>query len=131
MSPQSCSTGYPWVSVGWQNPEGVGEETAKAYTMAAIAVHSRKFIMQIAFVLLILYCTFSAGKDSKKGAGKEKDNKIGKDVLDYNERDVHKLLDQWDVRFLKFFQPYVVYVRLLLLILLLPLPLPLPLLLLL
>lgn len=39
------------------------------------------------------------GKDKKSDSKKkkEKSSKIGKDIMDYTEADMHKLLDQWEV----------------------------------
>lgn len=36
-------------------------------------------------------------KKSEPKKKKEKSSKIGKNVMDYSEADMHKLLDQWDV----------------------------------
>ena len=50
-------------------------------------------------LLIILLQNGCLGKDKKPGPKKkkEKSSKIGKDILDYNEADLYKLLDQWEV----------------------------------
>ena len=46
-------------------------------------------------MIALILCTFLRNAESTK---KEKDKtKIGKNVLDYTESDVYRLLDQWDV----------------------------------
>lgn len=51
------------------------------------------------FVLLLMQNLFIEGKkqEKTKKESKERSNKIGKDVRDYNDADIYKLLDQWDV----------------------------------
>ena len=51
------------------------------------------------FLLLLMFLSSSFAakkKDVKKKTGKVKE-KIGKNILDYNEVDMERLLDQWDV----------------------------------
>lgn len=49
--------------------------------------------------LIILLQNSCLGKDKKPDPKnkKEKSSKIGKNILDYNEADLYKLLDQWEV----------------------------------
>ena len=49
--------------------------------------------------LIILVQNGCVGKEKKPDPKKkkEKDSKIGKNIMDYNEADLYKLLDQWEV----------------------------------
>lgn len=50
------------------------------------------------FLILILResCLSEETEKKEPKKRKEKDKKIGKNVMDYNEGDLHKLLDQWE-----------------------------------
>ena len=52
-----------------------------------------KGLKQVAILLLAIaiLCRVEAKKKEKKA------EKIGKDITDYTEADIHRLLDQWDV----------------------------------
>lgn len=56
-----------------------------------------RLLFSVLFLLVILEdsCLGEAKKSDPKQK-KEKDKKIGKDVLDYTEADLFKLLDQWE-----------------------------------
>ena len=62
--------------------------------MADVAAACTFFLLMLFF----LSCSFAAKekKDIKKKTGKGNE-KIGKNILDYNEVDMERLLDQWDV----------------------------------
>lgn len=65
-----------------------------------MAVRNFKFsalVWTLFFIILVQDSCLGKDKkpDSKKK--KEKSNKIGKDIMDYTEADMHKLLDQWEV----------------------------------
>ena len=55
-----------------------------------------KVVLSLFIIVQLLgaLCSVNAGKP--KGARKAQ--KIGKDITDYTDADVHRLLDQWDVR---------------------------------
>lgn len=62
--------------------------------------HSCKFTLIFWTLLFILLLQDSCRGKEKKGDPKnkkEKSSKIGKNVMDYTEADLHKLLDQWEV----------------------------------
>lgn len=56
-------------------------------------------LFTVLFLILILResCLSEETKKAEPKKRKEKDKKIGKNVMDYNEGDLHKLLDQWEV----------------------------------
>lgn len=56
-------------------------------------------LFSVLFLILILResCLSEETKKTEPKKTKEKDKKIGKNVMDYNEGDLHKLLDQWEV----------------------------------
>ena len=56
-------------------------------------------LFSVLFLILILResCLSEETKKTEPKKRKEKDKKIGKNVMDYNEGDLHKLLDQWEV----------------------------------
>jgi len=65
-----------------------------------MARHYFKFILLFWTLFLILLLQNSClGKEKKPDPKKkkEKSSKIGKNILDYNEADLYKLLDQWEV----------------------------------
>ena len=53
----------------------------------------------LALVLIVILQDSCLGKEKKSDPKnkKEKSKKIGKNVMDYTEADLYKLLDQWDV----------------------------------
>lgn len=57
-----------------------------------------RLLFSVLFLLVTLEdsCLGEAKRSDPKQK-KEKDKKIGKDVLDYTEADLFKLLDQWEV----------------------------------
>ena len=56
------------------------------------------------FVIILLQnCCFGKDKEPDPKEKKEKSSKIGKNILDYNEADLYKLLDQWEVSILTCF----------------------------
>lgn len=48
-------------------------------------------------IILLQNGCFGKDKEPNPEKKKEKSSKIGKDILDYNEADLYKLLDQWEV----------------------------------
>lgn len=65
-----------------------------------MARHNFKFSLLFWTLFLILLLQNSClGKEKKPDPKKkkEKSSKIGKNILDYNEADLYKLLDQWEV----------------------------------
>ena len=56
-------------------------------------------LVLLALFLIVILQDSCLGKEKKAEPKKkkEKDKKIGKNVLDYTESDLYKLLDQWDV----------------------------------
>lgn len=64
-----------------------------------MARHSCKFaFLFLTLFLVVLLEDGSLGKEKKPDPKnkKEKSSKIGKNVMDYTEADLHKLLDQWE-----------------------------------
>ena len=49
------------------------------------------------FIILVQDSCLGKEKKPDPKKKKEKSNKIGKNIMDYTEADMHKLLDQWDV----------------------------------
>lgn len=59
-----------------------------------------KFSLLFLMIFLIVIPRHSCLGEEKKWdpkTKKEKSKKIGKNVMDYTEADLHKLLDQWEV----------------------------------
>ena len=77
-----------------------GSPTMHFVTLMQINFKMADVMKLCSFLLLLLFLSGSfcakGKKDSKKKTGKEK-VKIGKNILDYNEVDMERLLDQWDV----------------------------------
>ena len=75
---------------------------SKAYANSEVlmARHSCKFaFLFLTLFLVVLLEDGCFGKEKKPDPKnkKEKSSKIGKNVMDYTEADLHKLLDQWEV----------------------------------
>ena len=63
--------------------------------MASFTVCCSRVFLQVAVILLLVTVLSGAEAETKK---KQKNKvKIGKDITDYTDADVHRLLDQWDV----------------------------------
>ena len=68
--------------------------------MAGCNFFCSKFSFLFLVVILILILQHSCHGEEEKSEPKkrkEKDNRIGKNVVDYNEGDLFKLYDQWEV----------------------------------
>ena len=48
-------------------------------------------------VVLLMLSSFLLAAEAAKKKNEKKAHKIGKDITDYTDADVHRLLDQWDV----------------------------------
>ena len=69
--------------------------------MACLRVCTSRILVQVTIVLLLVTVLCRAEAETKK---KQKNKeKIGKDITDYTDADVHRLLDQWDVSSLLIF----------------------------
>ena len=69
--------------------------------MACLRVCTSRILVQVTVVLLLVTVLCRAEAETKK---KQKNKeKIGKDITDYTDADVHRLLDQWDVSSLLIF----------------------------
>ena len=66
--------------------------------MAAKYCSKFNLLFLVLFLIVILQDSCDGEKkESEPKKKKEKSSKIGKNVMDYSEADMHKLLDQWDV----------------------------------
>lgn len=57
-----------------------------------------RFQFRLLFVTAWLILACLSITCAEKTKNKKKAGKIGKDIRDYTDADVHRLLDQWDVR---------------------------------
>ena len=77
------------VTVEWR----LEEVTTLCPAMACRAFDQRILFQVVIFLLLVgVLCRGETGKSKEK-----KTAKIGKDITDYTDADVYRLLDQWDV----------------------------------
>ncbi|KAJ7394046.1 Chaperone for wingless signaling and trafficking of LDL receptor [Desmophyllum pertusum] len=62
-----------------------------------MAINSFSMLFWALFFIILLQDSLSwQREEARSKTKKEKSNKIGKDVMDYSEADLHKLLDQWE-----------------------------------
>jgi len=69
--------------------------------MAVILKSLRSVLLtSILISVLISISVCDKAKESKKDKDVKAQEKIGKNILDYSDADMHKLLDQWEVKYL-------------------------------
>ena len=78
--------------------------------MKTRAVHTNsttKMASKVLLVAVFIVCTFWGFAESSKDKEEKEKTKINKNILDYSESDVYRLLDQWDVSNSYFFFVYM------------------------